>query len=273
MGALSSKPTDFDSVPPPADSSDPSKDVAAGQQHHPSALRNRIPILKALLKILPEDFNSKPFGCDILEIAAGTGALMEVVAPAFPMLTYQPTEYVPAVAAPPDQQWSKHGKIGLRQGLDELANIDEHGCKIFPNCLPAKVLDLMYSRFPDYVHDNPGCHKLILVANTLHITPWACSVNLFHGAARALFHDGFLVVYGPFKLDGEFIGADGGAGNAKFDAKLRATNSEWGIRDVGDLVTVARGCGLELRETLDMPANNLILCFVNSDEVGQRARY
>ena len=148
MGACSSKPKEpsLDRIPPPAEAYllDPSKHVAAGQQHHPSALRNRIPILKALLKLLPEEFSGQA-----IEIATGTGALLEVVAPAFPKLTFQPTEYVPAVAARPEEQWSKHGKIGLRQGLDELANIDEHGCMIFSNCLPAKELDLMARRFPD----------------------------------------------------------------------------------------------------------------------------
>ena len=238
---------------------DPSTQVAAGQQHHPSALRNRIPILKALLKLLPEDFCG-----NAIEIATGTGALMEVVAPAYPNLKYQPTEYVPAVTAPPDQQWSKHGKIGLRQGLDEIANIDEHGSKIFPNCLPARELDLMQKRWPDWAHDRHGCHELILVANTLHITPWACSVSLFRGSARALASGGFLVVYGPFKVNGEFIGTDGGAGNAKFDAKLRETNEAWGIRDVGELSAVAKGCGLVLREKVEMPANNLTLCFVKT---------
>ena len=28
------------------------------------------------------------------------------------------------------------------------------------------------------------------------------------------------------KVNGDFIGADGGVGNAKFDAKLKATNAE-----------------------------------------------
>lgn len=108
-------------IPPPEQPPQP-------QHHHPSALRNRIPILKEMLSLLP----SNPTGA-ALEIATGTGAHLEAYAPAFPGLTFHPSEFVPELAAPPDKQWATHGKIGLRAGLDELANIDEHGCKVFSN--------------------------------------------------------------------------------------------------------------------------------------------
>jgi len=239
--------------------SDPARHIMAGQQHHPSAMRNRIPILKALLKMLPE--SDELSGGLVLEIATGTGALMEVVAPAFPRLTYQPSEYVPEVAAGPEEQWSKHGKIGLRAGLDELANIDDHGCKLFTNCLPAVALDLS-KPWPEAVAAKRGELTLVLCSNTLHITPWECSCGLFRGAGETLAPGGHLVVYGPFKVDQAFIGDDGGAGNAKFDAKLRSTNAEWGIRDVGDLAALAEPSGLTLRTKVAMPANNLALHFV-----------
>ena len=238
--------------------SDPSTQVAAGQQHHPSALRNRIPILKAMLRLLPD---SDTFKGRALEIATGTGGLMEVIAPAYPHLTYQPSEYVPTIPATPAEQWNKHGKIGLRHGLDELANIDEHGVKIFSNCLPAIALDLLQWT-PASEALPPRSLALILVTNVLHITPWACSVNLFRGAGVALQPGGYLVVYGPFKLGGHFVGNDGGAGNAKFDAKLRSTNDAWAIRDVEELCGLATDAGLKLHGQTDMPANNLTLCFV-----------
>ena len=239
--------------------SDPSKHMPPGQQHHPSAMRNRIPILKALLEILPE---SSTFTGPALEIATGTGALMEVVAPAYPHLSYQPSEYVPEVAATPAEQWSRYGKIGLRLGLDELANINEHGSSVFPNCRPAIALDLLQWPWPQAVMEEPLSFVLILVANTLHITPWQCSINLFRGVGAALAPNGHLIIYGPFKVGGEFIGADGGVGNAKFDEKLRSTNGEWGIRDVNALSALADEVGLRLKRKVGMPANNLTLCFV-----------
>ena len=73
-----------------------------------------------------------------------------------------------------------------------------------------------------------------------------------------------MVIYGPFKVDGEFIGVDGGAGNAAFDAKLRSANAEWGIRDLADLTSAGAEVGLALKDKVDMPANNLVLHFVKS---------
>merc|ERR1712217_189980 len=160
----------------------------------------------------------------------------EVYAPAFPQLTFQPTEYIPETTAAPEQQWSKHGKIGVRLEMDELANIDARGSSIFQNVKPAVALDLTWpwEKWPSVVRDAEGPIVLIICSNTLHISPWECTVNLFRNAPCCLAEGGHMVLYGPFKVGGQFVGADGGAGNAKFDEKLRATNEAWGIRDVDD---------------------------------------
>jgi len=232
-------------------------------QHHGSALRNRIPILKQLFRILPP---SDEFSGLALEIASSTGAHIEVFAPAFPKLSFQPSEYIPAVAATAEEQWSKHGKIGLRNGVDELANIDAHCCKVFPNVKPAVGLDLMttWDEWPSEVRDAEGSMVLIFCANTLHVTPWECSVNLLRGTSRALAPGGHLVLYGPFKVGGEFLGADGGEGNRNFDKKLRGNEPTWGIRDLDDISKEAAAVGLTLSSKVDMPANNLTLHFVKS---------
>jgi hypothetical protein len=49
-----------------------------------------------------------------------------------------------------------------------------------------------------------------------------------------------------------------------FDSSLREGNPEWGVRDVCDLEKLAAGAGLVLIETIEMPANNLILVFARS---------
>jgi len=235
---------------------------ATAQQHHPSALRNRIPILKAMMQLLPDSDTYEGFA---LEIATGTGALMEVLAPAYPSLTFQPSEYVPETPAPPEEQWSQHGKIGLRGGVDELSNIDEHASKVFKNCLTAIALDLMQP-WPSAVTDRVGKVELIVCSNTLHITPWACTVNLLSSAGAVLAPGGNLVLYGPFKVGGEFIGTDGGEGNRNFDVKLRSTNEVWGIRNVDDLCELASSSGLTLRAKKDMPSNNLLLHFMKGEK-------
>jgi hypothetical protein len=70
------------------------------------------------------------------------------------------------------------------------------------------------------------------------------------------------VLYGPFKVAGNFVGADdGGAGNKAFDHKLRTTNSAWGIRDIDELAELAGDVRLKRIAQKDMPANNLLVVF------------
>jgi len=232
--------------------------AAIPHTHHPSVLRNRIPILKQLLKIIPDESKG-----NALEIASGTGALLEVLAPAFPNLSFRPSEYVPCAKASMDEQWSKHGKIGLRSdSVDELANIDNNLGSVFNNVQPAVALDLMAGvPWPSTVVDGSP-YDLIICANTLHITPYECSKNFLKGASTVVSNEGNIVVYGPFKIDDKFVGKeDGGEGNRAFDVKLRETNSEWGIRNVNDLEVIAKENGLILKERIEMPKNNFILRF------------
>ncbi len=49
--------------------------------------------------------------------------------------------------------------------------------------------------------------------------------------------------------------------NAAFDASLRSTNAEWGVRDAGDVAALAARNGLRMIDIVAMPANNLILIF------------
>ena len=71
-------------------------EVECPQHHHPSALRNRVPILRALMEYLP---GGEGLVGDAAEISAGTGALLELLAPAFPNITWTPTEFIPPQAS------------------------------------------------------------------------------------------------------------------------------------------------------------------------------
>ena len=138
--------------------------------------------------------------------------------------------------------------------------------KSHPSSFPSLIASHDPLRFPQpwpsSVMDNSGTYSVIVCTNTLHITPYECTTNLFRGAGEVLAPStGVLVLYGPFKVGGEFIGEDGGEGNARFDEKLRTTNSAWGLRDVGELEKIAGEEGLELRDQRKMPANNLLLVF------------
>ena len=50
-----------------------------------------------------------------------------------------------------------------------------------------------------------------------------------------------------------------------FDTSLREQDPEWGVRDIADIEKLAGAVGLALIETVQMPANNLILVFGRSD--------
>jgi len=49
-----------------------------------------------------------------------------------------------------------------------------------------------------------------------------------------------------------------------FDTSLRERDAEWGVRDIGELSALADCVGLALIETVEMPANNLVLAFARS---------
>jgi hypothetical protein len=112
------------------------------------------------------------------------------------------------------------------------------------------------------MHDGSGPKDLLTVfcANVIHIAPWRVAEGLFAGSARYLRDDGRLFLYGPFKRGGKHTALS----NAVFDTSLRERDPEWGVRDIGDVEGLAAGVGLALIETVQMPANNLILVFERS---------
>ena len=69
----------------------------------------------------------------------------------------------------------------------------------------------------------------IVNINMLHIAPWLCCHGLFAGAKRMLGQGGIVLLYGPFKEQGQHTAVS----NESFDTQLRAENASWGIRDVG----------------------------------------
>jgi SAM-dependent methyltransferase len=114
------------------------------------------------------------------------------------------------------------------------------------------------------MHDGSGPRKLLAVfcANVIHIAPWRVAEGLFEGAGRYLRPDGRLFLYGPFKRGGKHTAIS----NAVFDTSLRERDAEWGVRDIEALEQLATEAGLVLAETVEMPANNLVLVFARSEK-------
>jgi SAM-dependent methyltransferase len=172
---------------------------------------------------------------NVLEVGSGTGQHVTEFARRAPHLTWWPSDifdsHLASIAA-----WRKHAQ------LDNLRDAQRIG-----------LTDLDWT----WQGDGGGELAAILCINVLHIAPWQVSQNLIAGAGRLLRDGGRLFVYGPFKRDG----AHTAASNAAFDASLRAENPDWGVRDIGELNTLAQAAGLSPAEITPMPANNLVLAF------------
>jgi hypothetical protein len=198
-------------------------DASDPRLYHAHVARNRQPLLDVLARVLPAT------GL-VLEIASGSGEHVVFFAQNLPALTWQPTDADAAA----------------------LASIAAHRAAARPpNLLEPVRLDTTAQGWPVARAD------AILCNNMIHITPWRVTEGLMAGAGRILPAGGILFLYGPYRVDGRHTAPS----NQEFDGWLRSQNREWGIRDLADVVALARRHGLDLAETVAMPANNLSVIF------------
>jgi SAM-dependent methyltransferase len=175
---------------------------------------------------------------DALEAGSGTGQHVVHFARNAPGITWWPSDFSDAhlqsIAA-----WRAHAGL--------------------PNIRPPQKINLADPAWSPAAADGSEPAKLLALfcANVIHIAPWRVAEGLVAGAARHLRDDGRLYLYGPFKREGRHTAVS----NAVFDTSLRSQNEEWGVRDVGDIASLAKDAGLDLAEIVEMPANNLILMF------------
>lgn len=191
--------------------------------HSPAAERNRGPILAELQRLLPAQ------GV-LLEVASGTGQHAAHCAAALPGWTWWPSD--------PELR----SRASIAAWCEGLANVQ-----------PALALDVLAAPWPGV----PERLDAVYCANMLHISPWATCAALMHGAARRLRGGGWLLLYGPYLVDGDPTAP----GNQAFDADLRQRDPRWGLRRLGEVQAEALGAGLQLRQRIAMPANNLLLVF------------
>ncbi|MFG5406751.1 DUF938 domain-containing protein [Piscinibacter sakaiensis] len=102
-----------------------------------------------------------------------------------------------------------------------------------------------------------GRWDLVFAANLLHIAPPDAVAGLFRRAGEALAAEGRLMVYGPFAEPPQPLAP----GNQAFDEALRARDTRWGLRPLDAVDAAAAAAGLERRERVEMPANNLLLVY------------
>jgi SAM-dependent methyltransferase len=189
----------------------------------PAAARNREPILRVLRECLPRP-------AQVLEIASGTGEHAVWFSNALPKLTWQPTDHDP-------------------EALRSIAAWRDTAGP--PNLLPPLWLDAAADTWAVAQAD------AVVAINMVHIAPWTAAQGLIAGAARILTQGGLLFLYGPFREGSVHTSA----GNAAFDADLRARDPSWGIRDLNEIADLANQHGFIGAERIAMPANNLSVVF------------
>jgi len=183
--------------------------------------RNKDPILEVLRRVLPVQGT-------VLEVASATGQHIAYFADQLRGLVWQPSDFS-------DEHLRN---LVARRAHAQLANL-----------LAPMRLDVTELPWPVSQVD------AIYSANMIHISPWAVTLGLFAGAQAVLASGAPLVTYGPYAVDGRHISES----NLAFDESLRSRNPAWGVRDVAEVVQVAREHGFSLEERVAMPANNFTL--------------
>jgi SAM-dependent methyltransferase len=193
--------------------------------HAPATLRNREPILAILKRGLSDS------GL-LLEIASGTGEHASFMAPLLGAgWRWQPSD----------------------ANAESLADIDSHAAEAASGRIfPAVLLDVTAEHWPVTEAD------AILCCNMIHIAPFEAAEGLFAGTARTLEPGAPLILYGPFRRNGEHTAPS----NAAFDASLKARDARWGVRCLDtEIMPLAEANGFALEEIVEMPANNLTVVF------------
>lgn len=172
----------------------------------------------------------------VLEIASGTGEHADYFLKNINNLRYQPTEPM----------------------VDMHDSIRAWTAEYPETVLPPVSLDVndpsQDSNIPEEFSIQ-GADVMICI-NMIHISPFSSTRGLFRIASKFLRPDGFLLTYGPYRVNGTMVES-----NIAFDASLKQRNPEWGVRDLEAVEAVAREHGLQIKETISMPSNNLSVIF------------
>ncbi|EIC29969.1 MULTISPECIES: DUF938 domain-containing protein [Methylomicrobium] len=192
--------------------------------------RNREPILGVLKEKLPKASGR------VLELASGSGMHINYFAPHFQHLHFHPSDKDKEV-------FDNIKKLSADHANDNIAD-------------PVH-LDLTDPR----TWFNPGKSKTfdaIFCINIFQVAPISIADGMMECASQLLSDDGILLIYGPFKVEGGFTTDS----NKEFHETLSSAGVvEWGLKDVADLRKAAEKYNMELKEIIDMPANNFSLVF------------
>lgn len=200
---------------------DSSAPLEGDRRNAPSAVRNVLPILSVLTRVLPSTGR-------VLEIASGTGQHLAEFAQQFPALTWQPSDVNPE-NLPSIRAW-------VGQAETVAAPI------VLNACTPGWSQEL-------------GGWDAICLTNLLHLISTPEAETLLHEVPHALAKGGVFCLYGPFRQRGGLVSE----GDVAFDASLRAQDPEIGYKDIEWVRACLMAAGAEISEILAMPAHNVMV--------------
>lgn len=192
--------------------------------------RNREPILGVLKEKLPKAPGR------VLEMASGSGMHINYFAPHFGHLHFHPSDRDQSVFDNIQQLSADHGNDNIADPIH---------------------LDLT-DPTTWFNPGMPGSFSAIFCINIFQVAPISIADGMMECASHLLGDNGILLIYGPFQVEGRFTT---GSNKEFHDTLSSAGVSEWGLKDVADLKKAAETHGLELKEQIDMPANNFSLIF------------
>jgi Protein of unknown function (DUF938) len=195
----------------------------------PAPERNKQPILEVLRRVLPASGS-------LLEVSSGTGQHVEYFAQQLQDWRFQPSE------------------LDAESFASIAARVEDAR---LPNLRAPVRIDVCDEDWKIEPVD------AIFNANLIHIAPWEAAIGLVRGAARYLRAGGSLIVYGPFRIQGQHTAQS----NQAFDADLKRRDARFGVRELEAFVDLATPLGLTLRERVEMPANNQTLLFARRADV------
>lgn len=192
--------------------------------------RNREPLLGVLKEKLPKEPGR------VLEMASGSGMHINYFAPHFDHLHFHPSDRDVEV-------FDNIKKLTTEHGNDNIAD---------PVHLDLTNPETWFNA------GTPRSFDTIFCINIFQVAPISIADGMMECAANLLSDDGILLIYGPFQVEGRFTTDS----NKEFHDTLSSAGvEEWGLKDVADLKAAAAKHGLELKEIIDMPANNFSLIF------------
>jgi hypothetical protein len=198
------------------------------KQYAPATERNREPILAILQQILSPNGN-------ILEIASGTGEHALFFAPYLYPRLWLPSDPNPLL---------RDSILAWREDCPT------------DNILPPLDINADSGSWCIETGNFPSIEAIVNI-NMIHIAPWSACVGLMAGAERILPPNGILYLYGPFRRHRQHTASS----NVAFDEMLKSQNLAWGVRDLEEVITLAKKHQLILKEIIDMPSNNLSVVF------------